>query len=150
MRTFSPKASEVVRQWHILDATDIPLGRIASAAATILRGKHKAIFAPHVDTGDFVIVINAGKVALSGSKRQQKKAFTYSGFPGGLTAIGYDQLLEKNPEKAIQLAVKGMLPHNKLGNKMIKKLKVYADANHPHSAQNPKPYEIKQIKQVAN
>lgn len=150
MRTFTPKASEVTRQWHILDATDIPLGRIASAAATILRGKHKPTFAPHVDTGDFVIVLNAGKVSLSGSKKTEKKAFSYSGFPGGLTAIGYDQLLEKNPEKAIQLAVKGMLPHNKLGNKMIKKLKVYADAIHPHSAQNPKPYEIKQIKQVAN
>ena len=97
MRTFSPKASEVTRQWHILDATDIPLGRIASAAATILRGKHKPTFAPHVDTGDFVIVLNAGKVSLSGSKKTEKKAFSYSGFPGGMTAIGYDQLLEKNP-----------------------------------------------------
>ncbi len=90
MRTFSPKASEVTRAWHIIDANEVPLGRIASVAATILRGKHKAIFAPHVDTGDFVIVINAGKVALSGSKRVQKKAFTYSGFPGGLTSISYD------------------------------------------------------------
>jgi large subunit ribosomal protein L13 len=150
VRTFSPKANEVTRAWHIIDANDIPLGRIASVAATILRGKHKAIFAPHVDTGDFVIVINAGKVALSGSKRQQKKAFTYSGFPGGLTAIGYDKLLETNPQRAIEIAVKGMLPHNKLGRQLIKKLKVYADANHPHVAQDPKPYEIKQIKQIAN
>ncbi len=150
MRTFSPKASEVTRAWHIIDANEVPLGRIASVAATILRGKHKAIFAPHVDTGDFVIVINAGKVALSGSKRVQKKAFTYSGFPGGLTSIGYDKLLETNPQRAIEIAVKGMLPHNKLGRQLIKKLKVYADANHPHVAQDPKPYEIKQIKQIAN
>jgi large subunit ribosomal protein L13 len=150
VRTFSPKTNEVTRAWHVIDANDIPLGRIASVAATILRGKHKAIFAPHVDTGDFVIVINAGKVALSGSKRQQKKAFTYSGFPGGLTAIGYDKLLETNPQRAIEIAVKGMLPHNKLGRQLIKKLKVYADANHPHVAQDPKPYEIKQIKQIAN
>lgn len=150
MRTFSPKAVEITRQWHILDATDVPLGRIASVAASVLRGKHKPIFAPHVDTGDFVIVLNAGKVSLSGSKRQQKKAFTYSGFPGGLTAIGYDKLLETNPERAIEIAVKGMLPHNKLGRQMFKKLKVYADASHPHVAQHPKPYEIKQIKQVAN
>jgi len=99
VRTFSPKASEVTRAWHIIDANEVPLGRIASVAATILRGKHKAIFAPHVDTGDFVIVINAGKVALSGSKRVQKKAFTYSGFPGGLTSIGYDKLLETNPKR---------------------------------------------------
>jgi len=150
VRTFSPKATEITRAWHVIDANDIPLGRIASAAATILRGKHKAIFAPHVDTGDFVIVINAGKVSLSGSKRQQKKAFTYSGFPGGLTAIGYDKLLETNPQRAIEIAVKGMLPHNKLGRQLIKKLKVYADANHPHVAQDPQPYEIKQIKQIAN
>jgi large subunit ribosomal protein L13 len=141
VRTFSPKATEITRAWHVIDANDIPLGRIASAAATILRGKHKAIFAPHVDTGDFVIVINAGKVSLSGSKRQQKKAFTYS---------GYDKLLETNPQRAIEIAVKGMLPHNKLGRQLIKKLKVYADANHPHVAQDPKPYEIKQIKQIAN
>ena len=148
MRTFSPKATEVTRAWHIIDASEVPLGRIASVAASILRGKHKTIFAPHVDTGDFVIVINAGKVALSGSKRVQKKAFTYSGFPGGLTAIGYDKLLETNPQRAIEIAVKGMLPHNKLGRQLIKKLKVYADANHPHVAQDPKPYEIKQIKQI--
>jgi len=150
VRTFSPKASDVTRQWHIIDANDVPLGRIASAAAILLRGKHKTIFAPHVDTGDFVIVINAGKVSLSGSKRQQKEAFSYSGFPGGMTAIGYDKLLETNPQRAIEIAVKGMLPHNKLGRQMIKKLKVYADGNHPHVAQGPKPYEIKQIKQVAN
>ena len=125
MRTFSPKATEITRAWHVIDANDIPLGRIASVAATILRGKHKAIFAPHVDTGDFVIVINAGKVALSGSKREQKKAYSYSGFPGGLTAIGYDKLLETNPQRAIEIAVKGMLPHNKLGRQLIKKLKVF-------------------------
>ena len=137
MRTFSPKATEITRAWHVIDANDIPLGRIASVAATILRGKHKAIFAPHVDTGDFVIVINAGKVALSGSKREQKKAYSYSGFPGGLTAIGYDKLLETNPQRAIEIAVKGMLPKGPLGRAMFKRLKVYNGLNHPYKAQNP-------------
>jgi large subunit ribosomal protein L13 len=147
VRTYSPKPGEVERQWHVIDAADVVLGRLATHAATLLRGKHKPTFAPHVDTGDFVIVVNAGKVALTGNKRQTKVAYRHSGYPGGLKQVGYDELLGKRPERAIELAVKGMLPHNKLGRKLIKKLKVYAGADHPHAAQMPKPFEIKQIAQ---
>ncbi len=147
MGTYSPKPGEIERQWHVIDASDIVLGRLATHAATLLRGKHKPTFAPHVDTGDFVIVVNAGKVALTGNKRQTKTAYRHSGFPGGLKAVSYDELLDKRPEKAIELAVKGMLPHNRLGRQLIKKLKVYPGAEHPHAAQQPKPFEIKQIAQ---
>ena len=147
MRTYSPKPGEIERRWHVIDATDIVLGRLATHAATLLRGKHKPVFAPHVDTGDFVIVVNAGKVALTGNKRQTKIAYRHSGFPGGLKQVSYDTLLEKRPERAIELAVKGMLPHNRLGRKLIRKLKVYAGPEHPHAAQQPVPFEIKQIAQ---
>jgi large subunit ribosomal protein L13 len=147
VRTYSPKPGEIQRHWHVIDASDIVLGRLASHAATLLRGKHKPIFAPHVDTGDFVIVVNAGKVALTGNKRQTKVAYRHSGYPGGLKKISYDDLLAKRPERAIELAVKGMLPHNKLGRRLIKKLKVYAGPEHPHAAQQPVPFEIKQIAQ---
>ena len=147
MRTYTPKASEITRTWHVIDATDIVLGRLATTAANLLRGKHKPIFAPHVDTGDFVIIINADKVALTGAKREQKKAYRHSGHPGGLTATTYAELLESNPRLAVEKAVKGMLPHNKLGRQQIKKLKVYAGSEHPHAAQQPTPYEIFQIAQ---
>ena len=147
MGTYSPKPGEIERQWHVIDASDIVLGRLATHAATLLRGKHKPTFAPHVDTGDFVIVVNAGKVALTGNKRQTKIAYRHSGFPGGLKAVSYDELLDKRPEKAIELAVKGMLPHNRLGRQLIKKLKVYPGADHPHAAQLPQPFEIKQVAQ---
>ncbi|WP_113700204.1 50S ribosomal protein L13 [Nonomuraea lactucae] len=147
MRTYSPKPADVQRQWYVIDATDVVLGRLASHVATLLRGKHKPIFAPHVDTGDFVIVINAGKVALSGNKLEQKKAYRHSGYPGGLRSVSYGELMEKRPEKAIEKAVKGMLPKNSLGRKMAKKLKVYAGAEHPHQAQQPVPFEITQIAQ---
>ena len=147
MGTYSPKPGEVERQWHVIDAADVVLGRLATHAATLLRGKHKPTFAPHVDTGDFVIVVNAGKVALTGNKRHTKVAYRHSGYPGGLRAICYDELLTKRPERAIELAVKGMLPHNRLGRKLITKLKVYAGAEHPHAAQQPVPFEIKQIAQ---
>ncbi|GAA1815762.1 50S ribosomal protein L13 [Planosporangium flavigriseum] len=147
MRTYSPKQGEIERQWHIIDASDVVLGRLASHVATLLRGKHKPTFAPHVDTGDFVIVINAGKVALTGNKRQTKVAYRHSGYPGGLKKVSYEELLSKRPERAIELAVKGMLPHNKLGNRLITKLKVYAGPEHPHAAQQPVPFEIKQIAQ---
>ena len=147
MRTYSPKPGEIERRWHVIDATDVVLGRLATHAATLLRGKHKPVFAPHVDTGDFVIVVNAGKVALTGNKRQTKVAYRHSGFPGGLKQVNYDTLLEKRPERAIELAVKGMLPHNRLGRKLIRKLKVYAGPEHPHEAQQPVPFEIKQIAQ---
>jgi large subunit ribosomal protein L13 len=147
VRTYSPKPGEIERQWHVIDAADVVLGRLAVQAATLLRGKHKPVFAPHVDTGDFVIIVNAGKVALTGNKRETKVAYRHSGYPGGLKQVGYDELLEKRPERAVELAVRGMLPHNRLGRKMIKKLKVYPGAEHPHAAQQPVPYEIKQIAQ---
>jgi large subunit ribosomal protein L13 len=137
----------VNREWHVIDATDVVLGRLASQVAVLLRGKHKPIFAPHVDTGDFVIVINAEKIALSGQKRDQKMDYRHSGFPGGLRATNYAELLETNPRRAIEKAVKGMLPHNKLSDVLITKLKVYAGDAHPHSAQNPKPFEITQVAQ---
>jgi large subunit ribosomal protein L13 len=147
MRTYSPKAGEVTRQWHVIDATDVVLGRLASHAAVLLRGKHKPTFAPHVDTGDFVIIINADKVALSGSKREQKQDYRHSGYPGGLRSTSYGELLESNPRRAIEKAVKGMLPHNKLGRAQIGKLKVYAGPEHPHAAQQPEPYTISQVAQ---
>ncbi|WP_084961827.1 50S ribosomal protein L13 [Thermoactinospora rubra] len=147
MRTYSPKPADVQRQWYVIDATDVVLGRLASHVAALLRGKHKPIFAPHVDTGDFVIVINADKVALSGNKLEQKKAYRHSGYPGGLRSVTYGELMEKRPEKAVEKAVKGMLPKNSLGRKMAKKLKVYAGAEHPHQAQKPVPFEITQIAQ---
>jgi len=147
VRTYSPKPADVQRQWYVIDATDVVLGRLASHVATLLRGKHKPIFANHVDTGDFVIVINADKVALSGNKLEQKKAYRHSGYPGGLRSVSYGELMEKRPEKAVEKAVKGMLPKNSLGRKMAKKLKVYAGSEHPHQAQQPVPFEITQIAQ---
>ena len=149
MRTYSPKPGEIERQWHVIDAADVVLGRLATQAAALLRGKHKPVFAPHVDTGDFVVIINASKVALTGNKRQTKMAYRHSGYPGGLTSVRYSDLLETRPEKAVELAVKGMLPHNRLGRKLITKLKVYAGAEHPHAAQQPKPYELTQVSQQA-
>lgn len=145
MRTYSPKPGDIERRWHVIDAADVVLGRLASQVATLLRGKHKPIFAPHADTGDFVIVVNADKVALTGNKRQDKVAYRHSGYPGGLKSAGYEELLTKHPERAVRLAVKGMLPHNKLSRRVIKKLKVYAGPDHPHAAQQPAPYEIKQL-----
>jgi large subunit ribosomal protein L13 len=147
VRTYSPKAGDVQRQWHVIDANDVVLGRLATQAATLLRGKHKPIFAPHVDTGDFVIIINASQVALTGNKREQKVAYRHSGFPGGLKRVGYTELLEKRPEKAVELAIKGMLPKNKLGRQLLSKLKVYAGPEHPHAAQQPVPFEITQVAQ---
>ena len=147
MRTFSPKASDIQHQWHVIDASDVVLGRLASHAAMLLRGKHKPIFAPHVDTGDFVIVINAEKVALSGRKLEQKRAYRHSGYPGGLRSVAYNELMERHPERVIEKAVRGMLPKNSLGRSMLRKLKVYAGPDHPHQAQKPVPFEIKQVAQ---
>ena len=147
MRTFTPKPGDITREWHVIDATDIVLGRLASQVANLLRGKHKTIFSSHVDTGDFVVIINAEKVALSGSKLQQKMDYRHSGFPGGLRATNYAELLATDPRRAVEKAVKGMLPHNKLGNAQITKLKVYAGPTHPHVAQDPKPFEITQVAQ---
>ena len=147
MRTYSPKAGDVQRQWHVIDASDVVLGRLASHVATLLRGKHKPIFAPHMDTGDFVVVVNAEKVALSGSKLQDKRAYRHSGYPGGLHSVAYRDLLASHPERAVEKAVRGMLPKNTLGRNMLRKLKVYAGPDHPHQAQQPVPFEIKQIAQ---
>jgi large subunit ribosomal protein L13 len=147
VRTYSPKPGDVQRQWHVIDATDVVLGRLASQVAILLRGKHKPIFAPHVDTGDFVIVVNADKVALTGHKREQKMAYRHSGYPGGLRATRYSELLTRRPDRAVEKAVRGMLPKNRLGRAMIKKLKVYAGPNHPHQAQKPVQYELSQVAQ---
>lgn len=143
MRTYSPKPGDIERQWHVIDAADVVLGRLATQAATLLRGKHKPIFAPHADTGDFVIIVNADKVALTGNKRRDKIAYRHSGYPGGLKQVNYEELLRKHPQRAVELAVRGMLPHNKLGRKLFRKLKVYAGPDHPHAAQKPVPFEIK-------
>lgn len=148
MRTYSPKAGDIQRQWHVIDATDVVLGRLASHAATLLRGKHKPIFAPHMDTGDFVIVVNAEKVALTGNKLQDKRAYRHSGYPGGMHSVAYSELLAKHPERVVEKAVKGMLPKNSLGRNMLRKLKVYAGPDHPHQAQQPTPFTITQIAQV--
>ncbi|GLV52097.1 50S ribosomal protein L13 [Thermobispora bispora] len=123
------------------------LGRLASQVAILLRGKHKPIYAPHVDTGDFVIVVNADKVALTGNKLTQKRAYRHSGYPGGLRSVTYEELMKKRPDRVVEKAVRGMLPKNSLGRKMAKKLKVYAGPEHPHQAQKPVPYQITQIAQ---
>jgi large subunit ribosomal protein L13 len=147
VRTYTPKPGDVERQWYVIDASDVVLGRLASQVAVLLRGKHKPVFAPHVDTGDFVVVVNAEKVALTGAKADQKLDYRHSGYPGGLRATSYSQLLEKNPRRAVEKAVRGMLPHNRLSRQQITKLKVYAGPEHPHAAQKPIPFEISQVAQ---
>ena len=149
MRTFSPKAADVQRQWHVIDAEDVVLGRLASHVAALLRGKHKPIFAPHLDTGDFVIVVNASKVALTGTKLTDKRLYRHSGYPGGIRSVTYEELLAKHPERLVERAVRGMLPKNTLGRSMLRKLKVYAGPDHPHQAQQPVPFTITQIAQEA-
>jgi large subunit ribosomal protein L13 len=145
VRTYSPKPGEVTRVWHVIDAEDVVLGRLATQVATLLRGKHKPTFAPHVDTGDFVIIVNAGKVALTGNKRDQKFAYRHSGYPGGLRKRSFGELLDTRPDRLLEKVVKGMLPKNKLGRAQGKKLKVYAGPDHPHAAQQPKPFEIAKV-----
>ena len=147
VRTYSPKPGDVQRQWHVIDAQDVVLGRLAVQTANLLRGKHKPTFAPHMDMGDFVVIVNAEKVALSGNKRDDKLAYRHSGYPGGLRSIPIGELLEKDARKAIEKAVWGILPKNKLGRAMLKKLKVYSGADHPHTAQQPQPFQISQIAQ---
>ncbi|CAN5420096.1 50S ribosomal protein L13 [soil metagenome] len=146
-RTFSPKPEDVQRDWVIIDATDIVLGRLATHAAVLLRGKHKPTFAPHMDMGDFVIIINAEKVALTGAKLAQKRAYRHSGYPGGLSSMTYIEMLEKHPTRAVEKAVRGMLPKNSIGRAQLTKLKVYAGAEHPHAAQQPKTYTLGQVAQ---
>jgi large subunit ribosomal protein L13 len=139
MRTYSAKPGEISRDWFVVDAAGLTLGRLATRIATVLRGKHKPQFTPHVDTGDFVIVINAGKVELSGSKLDQKRYYNYSGYPGGLKSVTARVLREENPERILRDAVKGMLPKNRLSSELINKLKVYEGGDHPHAAQQPAP-----------
>ncbi|MDN4597395.1 50S ribosomal protein L13 [Leifsonia virtsii] len=146
-RTYSPKADEIQRDWVVIDATDVVLGRLASHTAALLRGKHKPTFAPHMDSGDFVIIVNADKVALTGQKAAQKKAYRHSGYPGGLKATTYSELLEKNPVRAVEKAVRGMLPKNSIGRAQLRKLKVYTGSEHPHAAQQPKQYTLGQVAQ---
>jgi large subunit ribosomal protein L13 len=147
VRTYTPKPGDINRQWHVIDATDVVLGRLASQTAILLRGKHKATFASHMDMGDFVIIINAEKVALTGAKLEQKRAYRHSGYPGGLTSVNYAELLESNPVRAVEKAIKGMLPKNSLAAQQLGKLKVYRGAEHPHAAQQPKTFEITQVAQ---
>ena len=142
MRTHSTKPSEIERQWFVVDARGQTLGRLASEIAKILKGKHKPIYAPHLDTGDFVIVINAEKVHVTGKKMDQKMYYRHSGYPGGLKSITLREQLKRHPTRVIRSAVKGMLPHNRLGRAMLRKLKVYARDAHPHEAQQPKPLEF--------
>ncbi|ABG97947.1 50S ribosomal protein L13 [Rhodococcus sp. ACS1] len=147
MSTYTPKAGDVTRTWHVIDATDVVLGRLAVQAANLLRGKHKPTFAPHVDGGDFVVIINAEKVAISGNKREGKFLYHHSGHPGGLKSRSVGEVLDKNPDRLVEKAIVGMLPKNKLGRAISSKLKVYAGPNHPHAAQQPVPFEIKQVAQ---
>ncbi|WP_110240737.1 50S ribosomal protein L13 [Nocardioides gilvus] len=147
MRTYSPKPADIQREWLVIDATDVVLGRLSVQTANLLRGKHKPTFAPHMDMGDFVIIVNAEKVALSANKKITKLAYRHSGYPGGLTATPFGEILEKDARKAIEMAVWGMLPKNRLGRQMLKKLKVYAGPEHPHQAQQAKPFEIIQVSQ---
>jgi large subunit ribosomal protein L13 len=150
VRTYSPKPGDEARKWHVIDASDVVLGRLASHAAVLLRGKHKPTFAPHMDMGDFVIVINAEKIVLTGQKAAQKFAHHHSGFPGGITSTAYVDLMVKHPTRAVEKAIKGMLPKNSLGKVVGNKLKVYAGPAHPHANQNPTPYVFTQVSQMIN
>jgi large subunit ribosomal protein L13 len=145
--TYSPKPGDITHAWHVIDATDVVLGRLAAQAATLLRGKHKPMYAPHMDTGDFVVIVNAEKVAVTGNKRVDKFVYRHSGYPGGLRQRSVGEMLDKQPDRLVEKAIKGMLPKNRLGRAMGKKLKVYAGPEHPHAAQKPTPYEIHQVAQ---
>ncbi len=140
MRTYTTKPEDIKREWYVIDATGMTLGRLATQIATVLRGKHKPIFSPHMDCGDFVIVVNAEKVRVTGSKLDQKMYYRHSGYPSGLKTISLRDQLNQHPDRVIRFAVRGMLPKNRLGRQMIKKLKVYREPTHPHQAQQPKPY----------
>lgn len=148
MRTYTPKAGEIDRAWHVVDADGLVLGRLASEVARLLRGKHKPVFAPHVDTGDHVVVVNAAKVVMTAEKAGDKFAYRHSGYPGGLKRTSYAELLERSPEELVRRAVRGMLPKGTLGRQQLAKLKVYAGPDHPHAAQSPEPLEIASAKRA--
>ncbi|HZD66994.1 MAG TPA: 50S ribosomal protein L13 [Acidimicrobiales bacterium] len=149
MRTYSPKASEIHRAWHVIDAEGLVLGRLSTEVARLLRGKHKPTFAPHLDTGDHVIVVNAAKVRLSADKADKKRAYRHSGYPGGLTSRSYAELLAARPEELVRRSVRGMLPKGPLGRSQLRKLKVYGGPDHPHAAQTPTPYELPHARRVS-
>ena len=146
MRTYTPKVNEIVREWHVLDAEGLVLGRLATVAASLLRGKHRTFFAPHVDTGDFVIIVNADKVVVTANKASQKNAYHHSGYPGGLRATSWQTLLDNDPATLVFDAVKGMVPKNRLGRSIMGKLFVYAGAEHPHAAQTPVQFDTSAIR----
>jgi len=143
MGTYSPKASEITRAWHVIDADGMVLGRLCTEAARLLRGKHKPIFAPHIDTGDHVVIINADKVVLTSGKADREMVYRYSGYPGGMKSESYQQLLDRKPAEALRMSIAGMLPKGPLGRQMVTKLKVYAGPDHPHAAQQPTPFVLK-------
>jgi large subunit ribosomal protein L13 len=149
VRTYSPKASEITRKWFVIDAQDLVLGRLSTEAARILRGKHKPVYAPHLDMGDHVIVVNADKVVLTADKAEKKVVYRHSGYPGGLKATSFAALQAKKPEEAVRRAIRGMLPKNRLGRQMLSKLKVYAGPHHPHSAQKPEPLDLADARRTA-
>lgn len=144
-KTFTPKPADISREWLVVDATDVPLGRLASTVAQLLRGKHKPTFAPHVDGGDYVVVVNAEKIAISGNKAVDKMYYRHSGFPGGLRELNFTQMRDRYPERIIETAVKGMTPKNRLGRQILSKLRVYAGPDHPHAAQNPRVYDVRKV-----
>ena len=148
MSTFTPKPADITRAWHVVDADGLVLGRVATEVASILRGKHKPIYAPHCDTGDHVIIVNADKIVLTAGKADKKLVYRHSGYPGGLSTQTYANLLEVKPTDAVRKSVRGMLPKNRLGRQMLKKLKVYTGPNHPHSAQNPQPLPIEHARRT--
>jgi large subunit ribosomal protein L13 len=149
-KTFTPRPGDIDRAWWLIDATDLPLGRLASEVAQLLRGKHKPTFAPHMDMGDYVVVINAAAVAVTGAKADQKTYYRHSGYPGGLTETSFNDMLAKYPDRVVEKAVKGMLPKNRLGRAMGRKLKVYAGADHPHTGQDPQPRTLETRKVEAS
>ncbi|HLT15282.1 MAG TPA: 50S ribosomal protein L13 [Acidimicrobiales bacterium] len=149
MRTYTPKASEITRKWYVIDAEDLVLGRLATEAARILRGKHKPVYAPHLDTGDHVIVVNAAKVVVTSDKADKKIVYRHTGFPGGLRSRTFAEAHARKPEETVRRAIKGMLPKNRLGAQMLSKLKVYAGPDHPHSAQKPEPLELAAARRTA-
>ena len=142
MKTYSPKPEDIDRKWFVVDAQDQVLGRVASKVANVLRGKHKPIWAPHMDVGDFVVIVNADKILVTGRKAEKKRYYNHSGYPGGLKETPFATMLQKKPEYVLREAVRGMLPHNRLGRKMLKKLKIYVDGEHPHQAQTPEPMSV--------
>jgi large subunit ribosomal protein L13 len=148
-KTFTPRPGDITRSWWIVDATNLPLGRLASEVAVLLRGKHKPTYAPHMDMGDHVIVVNAEKVGVTGAKSEQKRYYRHSGYPGGLSEQGFEDVMRTHPDRVVERAVRGMLPKNRLGRKVFKKLKVYAGPEHPHAGQVPQPYEIDARKVVS-